>query len=222
MIRKFMFLSAVFFHPLCFGKLTVTSTGVAFHEVPLIESSQTEIEGAETSLIPFSHALASIPIFKVYVVQLLSSDPDQFKREDILHLDPHQAIAIHMTFLISLDGDKIYSSMKKALENNEVDVHREDISDYLEALRVPVEEGDRFYFIGKKLSDSQELIEVKIPGSRNVFRMSGPGLVRDVFSAWLENVSYEEYLKDMQRQLFGQAQPPSEKVTINRIQAHNR
>ena len=222
MIRKFMFLSAVFFHPLCFGKLTVTSVGEVFHDVPLIQSSQTEIEGAETPLIPFSHALASVPVFKVYVVQLLSSDPDQFTREDILHLDPMETIAIHMTFLIPLDENKIYSTMKKALEENNVDVQREDISAYLEALRVSVEEGDSFSFVGKKLADGQELVEVKTLDSRQIFGMTGPVVIRDVFSAWLKNVSYEGYLEDMQRQLFGQAQPPPEEVTINRIQAHNR
>ena len=188
----------------------------------MIESSQTKIEGTETSLAPFSYALASIPIFKIYVVQLLSSDPDQFKKEDILHLDPYQAIAIRMTFLIPLDGNRIYSTMKKALEENDVDVQREDIGAYLDALRVSVEEGDSFSFVGKKLAEGQELIEVKISGTGDIFRMSGPGLVRDVFSVWLKNVSYEGYLEDMQRQLFRQSKPLPEKVTTNKTQEHDR
>lgn len=211
-MNKIIFLMGIFFNPLCFGKLTITSIGEIFHEVPLIQSSKTEIDGAETPLIPFSHALVSIPIFKIYVAQLLNSDPDQFKREDILHLYPQQAIAIRMTFLMSLDGDRIYSSMEKALEKNEVDIHREDISAYLEVLRVSVEEGDSFSFVGKKLADGQEIVEVKIPDSRNIFKLSGPGLIRDVFSPWLKNVSYEGYLEDMQRQLFGQIPPASEEL----------
>ena len=63
-------------------------------------------------------------------------------------------------------------------------------------------EGDSFIFLGKRLLDGRELVEVKIPNSRRLFRMSGEGVIRDVFSAWLENVSYADYLKRVKRQLF--------------------
>lgn len=202
--RKALFLLLIFFNPFCFGKLKVTSTGEVFHAVPLIQESQTEIGGDEISLIPFGHALAS-RVFDICVVQLLVSDPDQFKEGN--HWDLQEAIAIRMTFLIPLKGNGIYSVMRKALEENGVDIHREDIKDYLEAIKASVEEGDSFVFLGKRLPDGGELVEVKIPHSRRLFRMSGEGVIRDVFSAWLENVSYEDYLKRVKQQLLGKSQP---------------
>ena len=198
--RKALFLLLIFFNPFCFGKLKVTSVSEVFHEVSLIQESQTEIEGAEIPLIPFGHALAS-KVFDICVVQLLVSDPDQFKAGDLLNWDLQEAIAIHMTFLIPLNGNSIYSVMRKALKKNEVDVHREDIKDYLKAIRVSVEEGDSFIFLGKRLPDGRELVEVKVPHSRKLFKMSGEGVIRDVFSAWLENVSYADYLKRVKQQL---------------------
>ena len=202
--RKALFLLLIFFNPFCFGKLKVTSTGEVFHAVPLIQESQTEIGGDEISLIPFGRALAS-RVFDICVVQLLVSDPDQFKEGN--HWDLQEAIAIRMTFLIPLKGNGIYSVMRKALEENGVDIHREDIKDYLEAIKASVEEGDSFVFLGKRLPDGGELVEVKIPHSRRLFRMSGEGVIRDVFSAWLENVSYEDYLKRVKQQLLGKSQP---------------
>ena len=35
-------------------------------------------------------------------------------------------------------------------------------------------------------------------------RISGEGLIQDVFSAWLGNVSYADYLQKVQEQLLGQ------------------
>ena len=201
--KRLIFLSAVFISPFSFGKLTVTSLGEAFHEVPLIQESQTEIEGAEVPLIPFGHALAS-KVLDICVVQLLVSDPDPFEREDLLNLDPQEAIAIRMTFLIPLSGNSIYSVMRKALKKNGVNIHHKDIKSYLEVVRVSVQEGDSILFLGKKLSDGRELVEVKVPNSRRLFRMSGDGMIRDVFSAWLENVSYADYLERVQQQLLRQ------------------
>ena len=201
--KRFIFLSAVFISPFSFGKLTVTSLGEAFHEVSLIQESQTEIEGFAIPLVPFGHGLAS-KVLDICVVQLLVSDSDQFERADLLQLDPQEAIAIRMTFLIPLSGNSIYSVMKKALKKNGVDIRREDIKEYLEVVRISVREGDSLVFLGKKLSDERELVEVKVPNSRRLFRISGHGVIRDVFSAWLENVSYADYLERLQQQLLEQ------------------
>ena len=204
--RKLIFLSAVFISPCSFGKLTITSLGEVFHEVPLIQESQTEIEGSAIPLVPFGHALTS-KVLDICVVQLLVSDPNQFERADLLQLDPQEAIAIQMTFLIPLNGNSIYSVIRKALKKNGVDIHREDIKAYLEVVKVSVRAGDSLVFLGKKLSDERELVEVKIPNSGRLFRISGEGVVRDVFSAWLENVSYADYLERAQQQLLERLNP---------------
>lgn len=203
--KKLIFLAAIFISPFSFGKLVVASLGEVFHGVPLIQESQTEIEGFTIPLIPFGHALAS-KVLDICVVQLLVSNPNQFGRADLLQLNPQEAIAIRMTFLIPLNGNSIYSVMKRALKKNGVDIYREDIKEYLEIVKVSVREGDSLVFLGKKLSDRRELVEVKISSSKQkrLFQMSGDGVIRDVFSAWLANVSYADYLERLQQQLLGQ------------------
>ena len=203
--RNLIFLFIFFFNPLCFGQLTVLSTGEIFHEIPLIQSSQTKIDGIKIPLFPMGHALYTKGFFNIYMVELLSSEPLQYKSKGFLHLNTKEAIAIRMTFLLPISGDTVYSSMREALKNNKVDINREDIKSYLSAIQVSVKRGDSFVFLGRKLSNKGELIDIQIPYLKKSFTMSGSGLIKDIFSVWLENVSHDSSLVKIQKQLFDEA-----------------
>ena len=175
-----------------------------FHEVPLIQTAQTEINGIKTPLLPLGHALYSKYFFNVYVIQFLASNPVEYDYKKNFKLDPMEAMAIRVTFLLSLDGDIVYSHLKEALEYNGVDVSRKNVENCLKAIPVSIKKGDSFFFIGKKLFDDVELVEVYIPHLNKFFKISEQELIWDMFSIWLGNVSYDASLSQMQKQLFTQ------------------
>ena len=197
--RIFIFLLIFSFKPLCFGQLTVISTGNLFYEIPLIQASRTKIEGQSIPLFPIGHTVYTKHSFNVYVVELLAS---QQKSKNFLNLNNKEAIAIRMTFLRPVNKKSIYTFMTKALQNNGVDLNREEIKNYLKAIHVFVEKGDSFIVLGKKLSDDNELIEVQIPDSHTLFTMLGQGLIRDIFSVWLADVSHDSSLAKVQKHFF--------------------
>lgn len=194
--RASIFLIIFFFNPLCFGQLIVTSTDNMFYEIPLIQASQTNIEGQEIPLFPIGHAVYTKYTLNVYVVELLAS---QEKGKNLLDLNNKEAIVIRTTFLRSVNEKNIHSFIAKALQNNKVDISREEIKNYMEAIRVSVEKGDSFVILGKKLSDGNELIEVQIPNWDTLFTMSGQRLIQDIFSVWLADVSYDSSLAKVKK-----------------------
>ena len=150
-------------------------------------------------LFPMGHAVYIKHSFNVYVIELLAS---QEKSKNLLNLNQKEAIAIRKTFLRPINKKSIYSFIAKALQNNKVDINREEIKNYLKAIHVSVEKGDSFIILGKKLSDDNDLIEVQIPDSDTLFTMSGQGLIRDIFSAWLADVSHDSSLTKVQKHFF--------------------
>lgn len=184
---------------MCFGQLTVISTGELFYGVPLIQTSQTKIEGQEVLLFPIGHTIYTKYSFNVCVVELFAS---QEKNKNFLNLNSKEVLAIRITFLRSVSKKNIYTFITKAFQNNEVDISREEIKNYLETIQISVEKGDSFVILGKKLSDDNELIEVQITNWGNLFTISGQGLIRDIFSVWLANVSHDSSLEKMKNHFF--------------------
>lgn len=199
-MRKLLVILLIFFNSPCLGKFKAVSSDQIFNGIPLIQFAWTEIEGVETSLIPVSYAVAEKSFFDIFVVQLFSSDINLINKEDPLNLNEGEVIAVYMTFLMPLSEKAIHSEIKTTLINNNVNINREEVRACLDAISVPVKNGDSFIVTGKKLADNLELIEVKLPHS-SFFKTAENGLIRDVFSLWLGDLSKQRYMQKMKNQL---------------------
>ena len=198
MRKKLLSLFLVFLSLPCYGQFKITSSAGAFHGVPLIQSALINFKGDEIPLTPLSYALAEKSFLDLFVVQLFLSDPHSLK-ENLLNLQTGEAIAIYMTFLMPLNKRTIRSHVKKILKNNHIDTNRKEIKKWLSVISVSVKKGDSFVIIGKKLSNSWELVEVKLP--QTFFNIKGNGLIKDVFSLWLGDLSSQSHMQRMQNQL---------------------
>lgn len=129
---------------------------------------------------------------KVYVAQLLVSNPNSFVRKDseaLKSLEDSQTVAMQLTFLRSVEADKVKVSFRDAFDANNVDINNPAIKQLLAA----VEKGGdatangTLTFVANKHSDGTETLIYEDTAGKQVTVKGDKGLTHDVFSMWLGN-----------------------------------
>ncbi|MBS1971251.1 MAG: chalcone isomerase family protein [Bdellovibrionales bacterium] len=154
------------------------------------------IDGKDFQLTTVGSGLRSKKVLvanvKVYVAQLLVSNPNSFVRKDadaLKSLEDSQTVAMQLSFLRSVEADKVKVSFRDAFDANNVDINNPAIKQLLAA----VEKGGdatangTLTFVANKHSDGTETLIYEDTAGKQVTVKGDKGLTHDVFSMWLGN-----------------------------------
>ncbi len=129
---------------------------------------------------------------KVYVAQLLVSSTNAFVRKDaeaLKSLEDSQTVAMQLTFLRSVEADKVKVSFRDAFDANNVDINNPAIKQLLTAVEKggDATSGGTLTFVANKHSDGTETLIYEDTAGKQVTVKGDRGLTHDVFSMWLGN-----------------------------------
>lgn len=143
---------------------------------------------------------------KVYVGQLFGADKKTFvtkSAEPALNsLVFSQGMAMRMTFLRTVSGERIEESFRKACEVNGIDPSKGPFAQFLAFAKegLAVKKGDSILVWGVK-EGKKEVIFYKVGGKTQ--RVEGePGFLREVFSLWLGK-PVDSGMEDLQNEILG-------------------
>lgn len=134
---------------------------------------------------------------KVYVAQLLASDPAKFVRsldQALTSLDGIKAVALRMSFLRDVEVEKIRASYQESLVKNGVDLTKPEINTFLEAVEDggPATARRDMIVAGHRLPDGSEQIVYENSAGQSVFINGTAGFVKSIFSIWLGQTTDSE------------------------------
>jgi hypothetical protein len=139
--------------------------------------------GLRTKKVVFIHV-------KVYVGEIFTDDLTKVERssEKALESISNQRFsALRLSFLRSVDAEKIETSFVEALAANSVSKTDQGVSEFLAAVKSSGEakEGKAMLFLFKKESEQTESIEFQ-NGDSKPSKATGPkGLIKKILSIWL-------------------------------------
>lgn len=125
---------------------------------------------------------------KVYVAQIYSeasANVDKTKALESLSASPASVIRLH--FLRNVEGEKVQSSFKEALEANKVDINSTSLKDFLNAVKNSGEakEGKAMTIALIKNADGTESIIYKNTNSPQTEIKATAGTAKNILSIWL-------------------------------------
>ena len=144
---------------------------------------------------------------KVYVGELFVDAPEKLKRDSngaLASLAEMKAVAIRMTFLRDVDGEKVSNGFKEALETNQVKLESPALKGFLDAVKAGGEAKDNkpLVILAEKLPGGKESVSYENAAGKVVTVQGDTGLMRDVFSIWLGKVD-DSGLENLQKQILG-------------------
>jgi len=125
---------------------------------------------------------------RVYVGEFFVADTAKFQKSNALQSVTESSPAlIQLHFLRDVDAEKVQSSFKEALEANKVDLKKEEVQKFLEAVKSGGEakKGKMLSILGAKKSDGSETITYEDSNSKATTVSGGAGFIRDIFAIWL-------------------------------------
>ena len=175
-------------------------------------------EGAKASVADRSYALKLVGaglrykkvVFvkaKVYVGELFVDAPEKFKKgeaEALGSLAEQKAVAIRMTFLRDVDGEKVSNGFKEGLEENKVSLTNPTVKGFLDAVKTGGEAKDKhsLVVVGEKLASGKEAISYENAAGKVVTVTGDAGLVKMVFSIWLGKID-DSGLENLKKEILG-------------------
>lgn len=162
--------------------------------VTISKSGVAEIDGQTYELTTVGSGLRSKKVLlanvKVYVAQLLVSRPTSFVRKDseaLKSLEDSQTVAMHLSFLRTVDADKVQVSFRDALVANHVKILEPEIKKFLAAVSAggDASANHSLVIVTNKNSDGSETLVYEDTQGRET-KITGPrGFTHDIFSIWL-------------------------------------
>ncbi|NUM88118.1 MAG: chalcone isomerase family protein [Bdellovibrionales bacterium] len=182
--------------------LTVAAQGAVLDTIP----GTTELEGVMiskggTAKVENPIALTTVGAgirkkkvavirLNVYVAELLVSDGAKYVRTNegaLSSLDNMQAVAFQMTFLRTVDAEKVQSSFRDGLdENDEALARRADVAQFLEAVKnggEAVEKGT-LRIVAERQGEKEIVVYENTKGEA-VKIVGAGGFIRALMSIWL-------------------------------------
>jgi len=146
---------------------------------------------------------------KVYVGELFADAPEKVSKsagEVLGSLDGQKAVAVRMTFLRDVDGEKVSGGFKDGLEENKVSLSDPAVRMFLEAVKLGGEAKEKtsLTVLGEKLAGGKEAVTYEGSSGKVVTVTGEPGLVRNVFSIWLGKMS-DSGLENLKSEILGGA-----------------
>jgi hypothetical protein len=127
---------------------------------------------------------------KVYVAQLLVSSPERFSRTNadaLKSLEDSQTVAIQLTFLRSVDADKVQVSFRDAFDANKIDINTQAMKQFLSAVQNGGDalDGKTLTIATTKNSDGSEVLVYEDSNGKQTTIKGNKGLTHDIFAIWL-------------------------------------
>ena len=157
--------------------------------VEISTSAKASVNGHDYELITVGAGLrkkkVSILKVKVYVGQLLVSDPAAFVRDldgALASLD-----AMRMTFLRSVEVEKIVDAYQKGMEANGLDLAKPENAGFLQAVQAGGDAagGEDMVVVGEKMADGSEVITYQNSHGQTETITGEPGYLKAIFSLWI-------------------------------------
>ena len=174
--------------------LKVESSDQKLENLLLAKSATLQMEGKSTPLVALGSGLRQKKVIfvhvKVYVAELFAAAGTNFVRtesEALNSLDQANTSAIRLTFLRSVDAEKVEGSFKEALSANKVDIKDPAIESFLKAVHASGEahEGKSLLLAIQKNSDGSETLVFEDTNEK-VEKINGTkGLGKNILSIWL-------------------------------------
>lgn len=150
-----------------------------------------------------------VALFKadVYVAELFAESADKFTKTEAGALDSaaaQKAVALRMTFLRDVEGEKVAGSFKDGLEENKIPLDSPNVKAFLEAVKSGGEskKGSTLVVLGEKLAGGKEAVSWE-NGSGKVTTISGDaGFIRTIFSLWFGKLD-DSGLESLRDQILG-------------------
>lgn len=145
---------------------------------------------------------------KVYVGELFAVDPAKVKKsadEALASIADQKAIALRMTFLRDVDGEKVSGGFKEALEVNKIALDDVNVKAFLEAVKKGGEAKDKktLVVVGEKLAGGKEVITYENAAGGVVSIEGGEGWVRKIFSIWFGKID-DSGLESLKKEILGE------------------
>lgn len=125
---------------------------------------------------------------KVYVAQLLVSDPNNYSKSNAVEaLKTQKAAALVLSFVTTVPASKVYSSFEDGLVSNEVDTATAEISGFLTAVKNAGEasNGKALTLLFTTNSDGTETLSYEHTNGQLVEVNGTAGFKAKVLSIWL-------------------------------------
>ncbi|MBK8205103.1 MAG: chalcone isomerase family protein [Bdellovibrionales bacterium] len=134
---------------------------------------------------------------KVYVAQILVSDPAKFVHnldQALASLDGMRAVALRMNFLRDVEVEKIRASYQESLLRNGIDISKPEVRTFLEAVEDggPATTKRDMIVAGHRLPDRSEQIVYENSADQSVSINGTSGFVKSIFSIWLGQTTDSE------------------------------
>lgn len=144
---------------------------------------------------------------KVYVAQLLLSDATRFVRNEgdaLNSLDNVQTVALQMSFLRTVEADKVMTSFKDGLVENSVDLNNPAIKQFLDTVAQggDAENGKSITIVLEKLPGGKEAVTYENTNGVSTTISGDAGFSKAVLSIWLGK-SADSGLEKLKKAILG-------------------
>lgn len=162
--------------------------------VNISKSATAKFEKSETQLGTVGGGLRWKKVLlskvKVYVAQILVSSPERFVKKDkeaLKSLDDSEMVALQMTFLRTVEADKVQTSLRDAFSVNKVDMTTPAIKNFLSAVSKggDATAGGNLTILIRKHTDGSETLIYEDTAGKQTHITGERGLTQKVFTVWL-------------------------------------
>lgn len=180
------------------GLLKMEKGSRSIEGINISKSAVASVDGKESQLGTVGAGLRWKKVLltkvKVYVAQLLVSSPARFIKKDheaLKSLADSDVVALQMSFLRTVEADKVQTSFRDALAANKVDLSSSAIKTFLGAVQKggDATAGGHLTILIKKYSDGSEALIYEDTNGKQTTIMGGRGFTEQIFSIWLGHPS---------------------------------
>lgn len=191
--------------------LTGTGAGPVIEGVPTAKEAKVIVDGRASSLKVVGAGLRYKKVAfikaKVYVGELFADAPEKIQRSAdgaVGSLAATRVLAMRMTFLRDVDGEKVSHGFRDALEENKVKLDGAAIKAFLDAVKAGGEAKEKktLVVVGEKAGGKEETVSYENADGKVVTVHGEAGFVRDVFSMWLGRID-DSGLENLKKEILG-------------------
>ncbi len=174
--------------------LTLEPGTEAIERVSIAKKATASIDGQNVELLPVGAGLRSkrvlIADVKVYVNQILSTQPEKLNHDMNLALastEQMQTVAVALTFLRTVDADKIQMAFVDSFIANKIDPKDASIAQFLANVKAggDAKVGQTLSFVLTQNASGTDSIHYE-DGNGKAFVVEGPrGLAQKILALWL-------------------------------------
>lgn len=144
---------------------------------------------------------------KVYVGEFFADAPEKIvKTADgaLASLSAQKMVAIRMTFVRDVDGEKVSNGFREALEENKVKLDGPAVKQFLDAVGSggAAKNKAALTVVGEKRPGGKEAVSYESATGKLVTVEGEPGFVHDIFSIWLGKID-DSGLENLKEEILG-------------------